>query len=433
MKRKVVLSNRIYVEGATPQEIDIFQTTLKYSITKRVGAHKYTTTINNFVRVSDTVVSLPAGRQDLLDLSTYEVIDKRTLVPVEFPRFRGSLRPAQQEFYDLVEDSYLLNAPPSWGKTFSALSVAAKLGQKTLIVTHTGMLRDQWVSEIDRVFGIKASVVGSGAFDISSIITVGNVQTVTKHMANLADKFGTLILDETHHVAATTFSSIVDKSKARYKIGLSGTLIRKDGRHVTFPDYFGHDVFKPAKENCLIPQVVVVDTDIYLKPQKFWANTITELENYNPEYRKLVVELATNAASKGYKVLVVGSRVEFLSRAAEQTPRAASITGKISNMDERNSILAKVGTGELDVIYGTLSIFSEGISQNDLSCLILATPTNNEPMLTQLVGRIIRESPGKKQPLIIDIKLKNNTMSRQANVRMGVYMREGYQVRILKK
>ena len=36
---------------------------------------------------------------------------------------------------------------------------------------------------------------------------------------------------------------------ARYKIGLTGTLTRKDGRHVVFRDYFGSNVLKPPKEN----------------------------------------------------------------------------------------------------------------------------------------------------------------------------------------
>jgi superfamily II DNA or RNA helicase len=327
----------------------------------------------------------------------------------------------------------MLNAPVSYGKTFTALAIAAKLGQKTLIVTHTTMLRDQWIEEIEKIFGIEAGIIGTGKFNIRPIIVVGNVQTITKRMADLSDAFGTVILDELHHISATTFSSVLDKSKARYKIGLSGTIIRKDMKHVLFNDYFGFHVLKPDKENCMTPQVVVVETDIRFPGGKHWANKITELENELPEYRRLIVDLATSAASKGYKVLVVASRVEFLVWAAEQVPRAASITGQVKDIKERTSILNKIGTGELDVIFGTMSIFSEGISQNDLSCLILATPTNNEPMLTQLIGRIIREVPGKKQPLILDISLKGSTVKGQSAVRLGHYLKSGYQVRVLKK
>ena len=48
--------------------------------------------------------------------------------------------------------------------------------------------------------------------------------------------------------------------------------------------------------------------------------------------------------------------------------------------------------GEKDILFGTQSIFSEGISLDVLSCLVLATPINNEPLLTQLIGTSNKEA-----------------------------------------
>jgi superfamily II DNA or RNA helicase len=81
------------------------------------------------------------------------------------------------------------------------------------------------------------------------------------------------------------------------------------------------------------------------------------------------------------------------------------------------------------VLYGTQAIFSEGISVNSLSCLILGTPINNEPLLTQLIGRVVREQEGKRQPVIIDIHLKGKTATKQASNRMGHYMKQGYKIK----
>jgi superfamily II DNA or RNA helicase len=118
-----------------------------------------------------------------------------------------------------------------------ALHLAAKLGQKTLVVTHTTMLRDQWVDEIKKVFNMTPGIIGSGSFDIEDhAIVVGNVQTVTKVMNKLQKEFGTIILDEAHHVPANTFSSIIDSSYARYRIALSGTMERTDGKQILFKD-----------------------------------------------------------------------------------------------------------------------------------------------------------------------------------------------------
>ena len=63
-----------------------------------------------------------------------------------------------------------------------------------------------------------------------------------------------------------------------------------------------------------------------------------------------------------------------------------------------------------------------------LSCLVLGTPVNNEPLLTQLIGRIIRIYEGKLQPVIADIHLEGRTARKQASARMGYYMKQGYVV-----
>ena len=56
---------------------------------------------------------------------------------------------------------------------------------------------------------------------------------------------------------------------------------------------------------------------------------------------------------------------------------------------------------------------------------------NNEPLLTQLIGRVIRQKEGKKDPVVIDIQLKGNTARRQASNRVGYYMKQGYDIREL--
>lgn len=428
---KAIIANRIYIDADKGLQ-DYLASELTYKIPPRVKGG-FPEIIKNFNRISGTVGSIPSGRLDLIP-EGYIIQDKRILVPVDFPEFKFSLRDSQEAIYNDVSDSCIINAPVSWGKTFTAIAIARKLGQKTLIVTHTTMLRDQWAKEIEKTLGFIPAIIGSGKFGIDSPIVVANTQTLIKYTTELSETFGTLILDEAHHTPATTFTNIIDKSKARYKIGLTGTLERKDKKHIVFKDYFGSKVYKPEKENYMCPQVLIVESDVIFPGGKHWANKVTELEVYNTYYQKMIAELASSAANKGYKVLVVGSRVEFLKKCVElSTQPAAYITGEISSIDERMSILSKLKTNDLDIIYGTLSIFSEGISESSLSCVILATPINNDSLLTQLIGRIVRQLENKKQPLIIDINLKGATMRTQALNRKALYIKNGYDIKILKK
>jgi superfamily II DNA or RNA helicase len=273
--------------------------------------------------------------------------------------------------------------------------------------------------------------IGSGDFKTNAPIVVGNIQSLYRKMDDIKKMFGTVILDEMHHVSSPTFTRIVDEMPARYKIGLTGTLERKDGRHVVFRDYFGNNVFKPPKENYLIPKVHIVKSEIRFLDGAYtpWAERINHLA-YDEEYVHSVAMIAAKYAAEGHKVLVVSDRVAFLKACARLVgDNAVSITGDM-DFEERENTMQLIKEDK-NILFGTQSIFSEGISLNDLSCLVLGTPVNNEPLLTQLIGRVIRDKEGKQQPIVVDIHLKGKTAARQANARMGYYIKQDYEVKIL--
>jgi superfamily II DNA or RNA helicase len=421
---KAVLSNRIYMEVNSSYQSYIDKE-LTYSIPPRRPTDP-PIFIKNMGVIRAGLVSLPIGRTDLIP-EDYEIVDKRNNISIEPLDFKFTLRDSQQAVYDEVFDSCIINAWVSWGKTFTALAIANKLQQKTLIVTHTLTLRAQWEKEIQKVFGVAAGVIGSGRFETDSPFVVGNVQTLYRNIDKITKEFGTLILDEMHHVSSPTFTRIVDASRARYKIGLTGTMQRKDGRHVIFRDYFSDKVLKPPKENYLTPRVDIVKSGIrFIDGNVDWASRVNALA-YNWEYQNMIALLAANYAARGHKVLVVSDRVDFLKSCARLVgDNAICVTGDIPH-EERPEIIKGIFE-EKDILFGTQSIFSEGISLDCLSCLVLGTPVNNEPLLTQLIGRIIRIYEGKLQPVIADIHLEGRTARKQASARMGYYMKQGYVV-----
>ena len=378
--------------------------------------------------IKQGMITVPTGRFDLVP-EGYEISDKRTLAPTTFPKFRYELRASQKDVYDAVEDNCIINAWVSWGKTFTGLAIASKLKQKTLVIVHTVALRSQWEREVEKVFGIKPAIIGSGKFDLTGPIVIGNVQTLTRRVPDIANEFGTIILDEMHHVSSPTFRKIIDKCRARYKIGLSGTIERKDGKHVVFRDYFSPTVYFPPKENYMPPRINIIHSDIRFLDGGGtpWAKKINHLA-YNEEYQHEVAIIAATYAAKGHKVLVVGDRVEFLKKCANLVGDSAIvITGEIPH-EERPAMMERINKDK-NVLFGTQSIFSEGVSLDALSCLVLGTPVNNDPLLTQLIGRVIRIKEGKKDPVIVDINLKGNTARKQANNRTGYYMKQGYEIK----
>jgi superfamily II DNA or RNA helicase len=426
---KAVISHRIYMDCT--EEV---QERIDKELTYTIPTHNPLDppeVIKNMGIIRNGLVSLPIGRTDLIP-SNYEIVDRRVNKPVDFPKFKFDLRPSQQAVYDEIEDNSIINAWVSWGKTFTGLAIAGKLGQKTLVVTHTVPLRNQWAKEVEKVYGFKPGIIGSGQFDLDAPIVIGNTQTLYRNVDKIRKEFGTVILDEMHHVSSPTFSKILDTNYCRYKIGLSGTIERKDGKHVVFRDYFGNTLFKPPKENYMTPTVHIVPSEIrFMDGARIpWANRVTKLAN-DEEYRHTIALLAAAYAAKGHKVLVVSDRVSFLKACSELTgDKSICVTGEVSHED-RETLVDEILYGDANVLYGTQAIFSEGISVDTLSCLILATPVNNEPLLTQLCGRVIRKKEGKIDPVIIDIHLKGNTARKQASNRVGFYMKQGWNMKHL--
>jgi superfamily II DNA or RNA helicase len=426
---KAVLSNRIYMDASLE-----LREKLSKELTYKIAPHNPNDPpiiIKNLQRVRENLVSIPIGREDLIP-NEYEIVDKRITVPVDFPSFQYVLRESQQAVYDELDNSSIINAWVSWGKTFTGLAIAGKLGQKTLVITHTVSLRNQWAKEVEKVYGITPGIIGSGNFNTDSCIVVGNTQTLYRNINKIRKEFGTVILDEMHHVSSPTFAKIIDTNHARYKIGLSGTIERKDGKHVVFRDYFGNKLFQPPKENFMTPSIAIYRSEVrFMDGANIpWANRVNNLAN-NEEYVHSVSLLAATYAARGHKVLVVSDRVHFLKTCAQLVgEKAICVTGEVPH-EERESLIDEINYGDKEILFGTQAIFSEGISVNSLSVLILGTPINNEPLLTQLIGRVIREQEGKLSPIVVDIHLKGKTATRQASNRMGYYMKQGYTIKEL--
>ena len=421
---KAVISNRIYM-NRTPVLHQELNEELHYILPPRLPGRPNETECD-VTRINKDILTIPSGRIDLIP-EGYEIVDNRVLMPVSFPSFKFTLRPSQQEVYDNFEDNCIIQANPSWGKTFMGVAIATKLSQKTLVIVHTKFLMDQWIEEIYKTLGIRAGKIGGGTFTIESTITVATIQSLRNRSLELASAFGMVIVDECHHVPATVFKGIVDKFKARYKIGLTATPWRKDGRHQMLYDYFGGPGvdFTPPDENALKPTIIMLETNIPFSSKSAdpWPTRVAELYARH-DWMELVINISEIYAKNGYLVLTVSDRVEFLTTCAEVINDSLLVIGATEDRD-----VIKSGKNP---VFGSSKIFSEGVNIPQLSCLILAMCINNRTLLEQLIGRVSRMHEGKKPPIVLDIKLTGKTAKNQAAQRINYYMEKGYKIDYVK-
>lgn len=290
------------------------------------------------------------------------------------------------------------------------------------------MLRDQWIKEAANLYDMPIGCIGSGSFDIDHSIVVGNIQTLTKIVPSVAKEFGTVIIDECHHITASTFTQFLDGMYARYKIGLSGTMSRKDGKHILFQNFFGPKLYQPPLSNTMVPTVQVINTGMSLAEGEGWAKKMNILL-YDPDYQKLIAKIAELQIAKGHVVLIVADRVEFLHNVGELIGESCvCITGG-TTFDEREALIAQVNSGEKNCVVGSRQIFAEGISVNRLSCVILAAPIANDSLLEQIIGRIMRQAEGKLDPLAIDMQFNGPGDRRQNRARLSFYKRKGWEIK----
>ena len=426
---KAIISNKIYLD-VTPDIAKKLINNLTYKIRRNIPGVKnhfiQYDIIKNYKVLPNSIMAIPVGRIDLIP-EDYEIQDKRIICDLPFPDPKFPLRGSQLDVFNEVDDTCFINAMVGWGKTFTALHIARKLGQKTLIVCHNTMLRDQWIEEIEKLFEMPVGVIGSGEFDIDHSIVVGNIQTLTKLVPKICKEFGTVIVDEAHHCPASTFTTFIDGMYARYKIGLSGTMQRKDGKQVLFKDFFGSKLYQPPQENTLTPTVQIVRTGIALSPGDTWVKKINNLL-YDTDYQRFIAAAANLQIAKGHKVLIVADRVEFLQQVGELIGETCvCITGG-TTYDERVLLKEQVESGEKNCIAGSRQIFSEGISVNILSCVILAVPIANDGLLEQIIGRIMRQHKNKLSPLVLDMQFSGVRDRKQNKDRIAFYMRKGWSI-----
>jgi hypothetical protein len=152
--------------------------------------------------------------------------------------FQGELRQEQRIAADamLRHETGVVAATTAFGKTVVAAWLIAQRGVNALILVHRRQLLDQWVERLSTFLDIPAKsigCIGGGRSRPTGRVDVGMIQSLVRKgvVADLVADYGHVIIDECHHLSAHSFEQVVRQAKARFVLGLSATVARKDGHH----------------------------------------------------------------------------------------------------------------------------------------------------------------------------------------------------------
>jgi hypothetical protein len=218
--------------------------------------------------------------------------------------FQGALRPEQQVAAEamLKHNTGVLSATTAFGKTVVAAWLIAQRDVNTLVLVHRRQLLDQWVQRLSTFLNLQQKLIGqigggrrkpTGSLDVAVIQSLVHTGVVDDCVAN----YGHVIVDECHHVSAHSFEQVVRRTKARYVLGLSATVTRKDGHH---PIIFMH--CGPVRHR-VDPRVQAASRpfthSVFVRPTPFQAagdRTADGRVEFQTLYRELAQDEPRNAA-----------------------------------------------------------------------------------------------------------------------------------------
>ena len=350
--------------------------------------------------------------------------------------------------------------PTGAGKTVVAIKAIESLGEPTLIVVPTLVLVEQWRARLEEEFGVEVGVVGGGAREVRPL-TVITYDSAVLRSEELGNRFGLLVFDEVHHLPAASYRRIGTLYAAPYRMGLTATLSREDGAHVSLMDYVGRIVYEMevdelAGVHLAEYSVETIHVPLTTEEQREYDNGFSIYRAYlqsrgirirsardyqrfvmrsgrDPEARRALLarnramDLAMNSSAK----------VEYLKRIFQSYPdekalvftRHNKLVYRISKemlipaithqtpSREREETLDRFKSGVYLRIV-TSQVLDEGVDVPDASLAIVLSGTGSSRQFIQRLGRVLRKGEGK-QAKMLELVSRGTAETRVSRRRRG--------------
>lgn len=357
------------------------------------------------------------------------------------------LRPYQAEAVESTERALetdqrpAIVLPTGGGKTviFSHLAKrwVADRGPVTILVHRDELVR-QAVDKLGKVApGLDVGIVQGQVREIGHPVAVASVQTLARHFQLAVDLQyrripGTMdrhltIVDECHHASAPSYRRVMEWLGAYTRpydygwsqaLGVTATLARGDGSGlggIWERVVFRRDILD------LIPQYLVdvegqqvTVNGLNLAEAKmsggdFSAGSLSEL---------MASAGAAELCARGYSDKArrpdgsVRPGIVFVpsvdtARTFATAFRSEGITAEViwGDMDpgvRRSTLASAQEPGGPDVLINCM-VLTEGFDCPRMEVAMIARPTASAPLYVQMVGRVLRQFPGKSKALVLDV------------------------------
>lgn len=304
-----------------------------------------------------------------------------------------------------TKDIGVIVAPPGSGKTIIGLKLIAVKQQSALIVVHRKQLMEQWMERIQAFLGIpkhEIGKIGQGKSTYGKHITIATIQSLRKELEKkssdeLKSAFGTILIDECHHMPAESYRSTIQQFTSYYLYGLTATPFRKynDGKLIFI--HLGEIIAEVVPQQLGAikrPKIIIRNTDLHVpfnaKTDKF--ETLSKILTHDSTRNELILQDIAIELNAGKKIVVITERkehIESLYQYLKQSYEAITLSGEDTESN-RAIKWSMLKDGNYQALITTGQFFGEGTDLHNASCLFLAYPFSFEGKLIQYIGRVQR-------------------------------------------
>jgi superfamily II DNA or RNA helicase/very-short-patch-repair endonuclease len=340
-------------------------------------------------------------------------------------RFHGELRPEQQLAASAMaaHDIGVLAATTAFGKTVLAAWLIARRGVNSLVLVHRQQLLEQWVERLATFLDVPTKSIGrlgGGRKTLTGRIDVALIQSLVRKgvVHDCVGSYGHLVVDECHHLPASSFELVARRAKARYVTGLSASITRKDGHQpIIFmqcgPVRYCDNARQQAASRPFTHHVLVRPTgfrapDLPAADSRAEFQRLYEALTQNPARNQLICSDVIAAAQAGRFPLVLTERTEHLRLLATQLsafiPHVITLQGGMGRKQIKAAMasLAQVPDGQGRALLATGRYIGEGFDEPRLDTLFITLPVSWRGTIAQYVGRLHRLHADKHEVQVYD-------------------------------
>jgi len=363
-------------------------------------------------------------------------------------RFLGTLRDDQQRAVDalLPHDIGVLAATTAFGKTVVAAALTARRSCSTLILVHRRELLDQWIERLKEFLSVEpgdVGLMGGGRRKLTGRIDVALIQSLVRNgeASDLVTGYGQLIVDECHHLSAASFELVARRSKARYVLGLSATVTRKDGHHPIIFMQCGpirhrvnprSQVARRGFEHRVRVRKTEFALPLELRQERVPMAALYVALAQDEQRNALIFDDVLTALEAGRSPLVLTERRDHLEMLRGRFKRFAKnlivLRGGMAAAERRAAQAALLSAeNEERLVLATGRYLGEGFDDSRLDTLFLVLPISWKGTLAQYVGRLHRERHDKTEVRVYDyVDSAVPVLARMAAKRKTGYRALGY-------